>query len=32
MTDMKHTFKWLLYFIGVAALVIGAVVLIAKFM
>ena len=32
MTDMKHTFKWLLIFIGVAALVIGAVVLIARFM
>ncbi len=32
MTDMKQTFKWLLIFIGVAALVIGAVVLIARFM
>lgn len=30
MTDMKHTFKWLLYFIGGAALIIGAVVLITK--
>ena len=32
MADMKQTVKWLLIFIGVAALVIGAVVLIAKFM
>ena len=32
MTDMKQTLKWLLIFIGVAALVIGAVVLIARFM
>jgi len=32
MADMKQKFKWLLIFIGVAALVIGAVVLIAKFM
>ncbi len=32
MADMKQTFKWLLIFIGVAALVIGAVVLIARFM
>ena len=32
MTDMKQTLKWLLIFCGVAALVIGAVVLIAKFM
>ena len=32
MTDMKQTLKWLLIFIGVAALVIGAVVLIGRFM
>ena len=32
MTDMKQTVKWLLIFCGVAALVIGAVVLIARFM
>ena len=32
MTDMKQTVKWLLIFIGVAALVIGAAVLIARFM
>jgi hypothetical protein len=32
MADMKQTVKWLLIFIGVAALVIGAVVLIARFM
>jgi len=32
MTDMKQTVKWLLIFIGVVTLVIGAVVLIAKFM
>ena len=32
MTDMKQTVKWLLIFIGVAVLVIGAVVLIARFM
>lgn len=32
MTDTKQTVKWLLIFIGVAALVIGAAVLIAKFM
>jgi len=32
MTDTKQTFKWLLIFCGVAALVIGAVVLIARFM
>ena len=32
MADMKNTAKWLLIFIGVAALVIGAVVLIARFM
>ena len=32
MTDMKQTAKWLLIFIGVAALIIGAAVLIAKFM
>ena len=31
MTDMKQTVKWLLIFIGVVTLVIGAVVLIAKF-
>ena len=32
MTDTKNTAKWLLIFIGVAALIIGAAVLIAKFM
>jgi hypothetical protein len=32
MTDMKQTVKWLLIFIGVVTLVIGAVVLIARFM
>ena len=32
MTDMKQTAKWLLIFIGVVALIIGAAVLIAKFM
>ena len=32
MTDTKNTAKWLLIFIGVAALVIGAAVLIARFM
>lgn len=31
MADIKNTAKWLLIFIGVAASVIGAVVLIAKF-
>jgi hypothetical protein len=31
MADIKNTAKWLLIFIGVAALVIGAVVLIARF-
>ena len=32
MIDMKQTVKWLLIFIGVVTLVIGAVVLIARFM
>lgn len=32
MADIKNTAKWLLIFIGVAALIIGAEVLIAKFM
>ena len=32
MTNTKNTAKWLLIFIGVAALIIGAAVLIAKFM
>ncbi len=32
MADMKNTAKWLLIFCGVAGLVIGAVVLIARFM
>lgn len=31
MTDMKQTVKWLLIFIGVVTLVIGAAVLIARF-
>jgi hypothetical protein len=32
MTDPKNTAKWLLIFIGVAALIIGAAVLIVRFM
>ena len=32
MTDMKQTVKWLLIFIGVVTLVIGAAVLIARVM
>jgi len=32
MADMKNTAKWLLIFCVVAALIIGAVVLIARFM
>ena len=32
MADIKNAAKWLLIFIGVAALVIGAVVLIGRFM
>jgi hypothetical protein len=31
MTDTKNTAKWLLIFIGVVALIIGAAVLIAMF-
>jgi hypothetical protein len=31
MTNTKNTAKWLLIFIGVAALIIGAAVLIVKF-
>ena len=32
MADIKNTAKWLLIFIGVAALIIGAAVLVGKFM